>query len=179
MITNQTIMLIIAIAILVALFFVFNKNESFGRYVSFTSAAEIASGPLTTCTPSDGVWSIAGGGQQGRSLLNSPCCQPPDYNLPASYKTCSNFNEEPDPNIRACLANACNYVSEQSKNYDPSWTPMATCGAALCCYNSAEPHFAKYQGCVQYLDGDLAIAKTSDQGEVSGNGGWRGWVGDN
>ena len=174
MITNQTIMLIIAMVILIALFIVFNQNESFG-YTSFQAAAEMNQ-PLTTCTPSNGVWSIPGAGLQGRSLLASPCCQPPDYSLPASYKTCSNYNEEPDPNIRACLTKACSYVSTESKNYDPSWGPMAACGAALCCYNSSVPHFAKYQGCVQYLDGDLAIAKTSDQGEVSD---WRGYVGDN
>jgi hypothetical protein len=175
MINNQVIMLGIAIIVLIALFFFYNKSEKFG----FTSFRASQSGTINTCVPSDGVWSIPGGGAQGRSLLNSPCCQPPDYSLPDSYKTCSNYNEEPDSTIRACLEKTCNYVYDQAKNYDPSWNPMASCGASLCCYNSRVPHFAKYQTCMHYLEGDLAEATTTDQGEVSGQTGWRGYIGNN
>ena len=130
----------------------------------------------TGCAPKNGQWSIPGAGAQGRSKLNSPCCQPPDYTIyDPSYRTCDTADSETDPTIKACLKQACKYCELEKGNMDPSWYPMCKCGASLCCYNSNNPHFAKYETCVHYISGDLAEATTPDDGPASA-GDWRGWV---
>lgn len=126
-------------------------------------------GPTSnTCDPADGMWSKDG-------KLGSPCCQPPHYNLnDSSYKTCANYKEESDPQIRACLESTCKYVDSQSAFFDPSWAPMAKCASSLCCYNMKNPHFAKHGSCSLYIHGEKSVANTPDTAGASTD--WRGYI---
>jgi hypothetical protein len=124
----------------------------------------------SSCAPEGGVWSKDG-------KLAGPCCVPPDYRIhDSSYKGCQNFSEETDGNKKSCLENCCKFVSNQARNYDPSWAPMAQCACSLCCNNMKEPHFKKWGSCVHYISGDPAEANTPD-GPEAGDQSWRGWIG--
>lgn len=134
-------------------------------------------GAVTSCQPADGSgnWTKPGGG------LNSPCCQPPDYQLAPEYTKISDYKDETDPIISSCLENCAKYVKKQAHNFDPSFYPMAACACSLCCRQMSKknPHFTKYGTCVHYISGDPAEANTPDSSEVSGNQNWRGWIGFN
>lgn len=123
---------------------------------------------LDTCAPSDGRWSIPGAGSQGRSKLNSPCCNYPNYKLASDYKTCNNASEETNEKKRRCLEQCCLFTNNQSGNYDSSWYPMAQCACSLWCNNPEVNHFRKYGTAIHYISGDLATAKTSDSGDFIG-----------
>ena len=125
-------------------------------------------GSQTGCIPADGVWSKDG-------QLAGPCCVPSNYQIyDSSYKTCQNYNNEPDPIKKNCLANCCKFALDQASNYDPSWAPMAQCACSLCCNNADEPHFSKFGTCVHYISGDKAEAETPDSAPASQD--WRGWI---
>jgi hypothetical protein len=148
--TSKIILIAIAVAIIAATVYILNMDEGFDSSVQ-------------TCTPSDGVWSRPDP-STGRQVLASPCCQPPDFGLPDSYKTCENSGDEQNPEIRACLEHCCKFRDTNYKYYDPSWYGMATCGCSLYCYNSGVPHFRKYGDPVHYLSGDIAEQNTPDTG---------------
>jgi len=136
---------IIVIFLLVIAIFVFNKKE------------HLDNSTPTNCLPPTGEgWSKNG-------IFNSPCCQPPENKLyDTSYKTCSNFAQESDPVIQKCLSDCCKYVSQEAKSYDPSWAGVSACGCSVCCYNSKNPHFAKYGDCRLYLAADPAERNAPD-----------------
>jgi len=132
---------------------------------------------LQSCLPPNGeAWSIKNAGIQERSRLNSPCCQPPEYksdnpssrppgwkpySMATGNKTCdSNLDTSNDTD--ACLSKCCNYVNEQAPAMDSSWYALAKCGCSLYCNNKEYCHFKKYGSPINYLQGQLADAKTSD-----------------
>lgn len=195
---NQIAMLLIAIGILIAVMIVIPKGEDFAGsrrsfYTSQSSldcnttpdapgcqpppAVDPTAKDLQSCAPSNGQWSIPGQGLQGRSVLNSPCCQGPEYSLGKEkpYKTCDDDLDLSDP-IQKCVSTCCANAANEARNYDPSWYPMARCGCSLWCYNQNVPHFRKYGTAVHYITGDLAEAKTGDDSSFigSGNGGFSG-----
>lgn len=124
---------------------------------------------LTTCAPSDGVWSTPDSDNLGRSKLRSPCCQPSDYKLPKNYKTCNDDLNINDP-TEACIDRCCDYVDDQRLNYDVSWYPMAKCACSLWCYNQDVAHFNKWGTAQHYVTGDIAEARTKDTGDYIGGG---------
>lgn len=130
---------------------------------------------IQSCAPSDGRWSIAAEGAQGRSRLNSECCQPPKFELgqEKAYKTC---DDSLNPNVpeEACVQNCCKNAANEANNYDASWYRMARCGCSLWCYNKDVPHFKKYGTAVHYITGDLATAKTDDSSDFIGSGDFSG-----
>lgn len=162
-------LLVIALIGYIVYYFVYKNTPPISPLRAGYQAAGVSGTPSGpgACVPPDNVWSIPNGGSQGRSLLASSCCQPPNYELyDPSYKSCDNADSEPDLAIRACLKQACKYCDSEAANMDPSWYNMCKCGSALCCYNSQPNsntcHFSKYGTCVHYLQGDLAEAQTSD-----------------
>lgn len=194
---NQVIMIFIAVGILIAVLVIIPSSENFGSRVTYTaggaeSSVNCEQNPdapacqplpdvdptakdLASCTPSNGQWSIPGAGVGGRSKLNSPCCQPPSYELGKDkpYKTCDDALDTSDP-IQRCVANCCANADSEANNYDPSWYPMARCACSMWCYNQQVPHFKKYGTAVHYITGDLAEAKTSDDGSFIGGGNFSG-----
>jgi hypothetical protein len=172
---SETVLLIIAFCILMVVLFLFVCKETFA-YVNYKSeydntpknlsinltSNDTNNDVLTTCTPRDGNWIKPGTGITSRSVLNSPCCNPPDYRLPENYKTCNNYESETNPQLKRCLETCCKYVNTQIGSYDQSWYPMARCACSLWCYNSKEPHFSKYGTAVHYISGDIAEAETPD-----------------
>ena len=129
---------------------------------------------LTTCTPSDGVWSSTGtGSDMGRSTLLSPCCQPTDFSLAKGMKTCDDTLDVSDP-IQLCVQNCCANADNEANNYDASWYPMARCACSLWCYNQDIPHFKKYGTAVHYITGDIAEATTGDEPNFIGSGTFSG-----
>ena len=203
---NQTVLLLIAIGVLIAVLFVIPSNESFGSEIPYvplqqhlmtaessvncqqtpnapackpTPSVNPVSTSLDTCEPTDGQWSIPGT-QGGRSKLNTPCCQPPDYKLAKTasvfgqsvqYKTCDD-NLDMNNAIEKCVANCCSDANSEANNYDASWYPMARCACSLWCYNQNVPHFKKYGTAVHYITGDIAEAQTSDSGAFIGGSGY-------
>lgn len=126
---------------------------------------------ITSCVPSDGIWSKDG-------VLQSPCCQPPDFQLDPSYKTCQNYDEETDPNIKNCLETCCKAATDNRAAFmDPSFIPLSICGCSLCCNSPNINHFKKYGSCDRYIYADKAIAETPDIAESGSNGNWRGYIG--
>lgn len=136
---------LIVIVLLVVAIFVINKKENLDVSTE------------NTCLPPQGEgWSKNG-------EWNSKCCVPPENKLfDSSYKTCSNFSQESDPDIQKCLSDCCKYVSQEAKSYDPSWAGVSACGCSVCCYNSKNPHFAKYGDCRLYLAADPAERNSPD-----------------
>ena len=142
----------------------------------------------TSCVPSDGVWSVPDPVQG--SILQSPCCQPPDYQVyDSSYETCDTLNSETDPEIRTCLMKCCqqcdndiqadnNQASKSGRNFlNPTYGKMCKCACSLCCYNQKVPHFSKYGDCRSYADSDLAVARSDDGRIANTDRDWRGWIG--
>jgi len=123
------------------------------------TSSGIVSG-IDSCTPENGIWT-KDYKWAGRSVLNSPCCQPPDYSLPASYPSCDNPSAAP-LDVQGCLSSCCAYASSQRRNFDRSWLPMARCGCSLWCMNRQIPHFRKYGSAVSYLSGEPSISQTDD-----------------
>ena len=117
---------------------------------------------LSSCAPSDGRWNIPDQDAEGRSKLNSPCCQPPDYKLAQNYSTCDNYQDESNSSIRSCMQNCCAFATDQARFYDLSWYPMARCGCSLWCHNKTVPHFSKWGTAQHYITGDIAEARTND-----------------
>lgn len=184
---HSNFILLLAFVLLIIVLFVAPGAEAFGKHV-FTSESSVdcakfpdapacqdtpdvdpTSTDLETCTPSNGVWSIAGEGAQGRSKLNSPCCQPPNYSVAKNYKTCDSALG--DSAIDQCIKNCCKFTEAEANNYDASWYPMARCACSMWCNNQNVPHFAKYGTAVHYISGDLAEAKTGDSSDFIGGGG--------
>jgi hypothetical protein len=179
---SQNVLLLIAIGILFVVLLSFMCNEKFS-YVNYQSAQNPTklkinltnnnnnnNTELETCTPADGNWIKPGTGITSPSQLQSPCCNPPDYKLPESYKTCANYPTEKNPQINKCLDDCCSYVNSQTEfsstnpygSYDTSWFPMARCACSLWCYNSKVSHFRKYGTPIHYISGDIAEAETPD-----------------
>lgn len=148
-----------------------SKNPDAPGCQNVPTPPDIRDSSLRTCTPMDGQWSIPDADEFGRSKLNSPCCQPPNYELPESYKTCSDKVDINEP-LGRCIANCCTYAESQAPNFDPSWYPMARCGCSMWCNNKDVPHFKKYGTAVHYITGDLAEARTSDSGNFIGGTGF-------
>lgn len=191
---NQTILILIAIGVLAALLFAIPSNENFYGTVPYTPAnsdlltaessldcgktpnapgcqpvPDVGPTPkITTCVPDNGQWSTPGTGAQGRSTLNSPCCQPPDY-ATGNYKSCDDELDLANP-IDQCISDCCGNAIAEANNYDVSWYPMAKCGCSLWCNNQNVTHFKKYGTAVHYITGDLAEAKTSDSNDFIGGG---------
>lgn len=184
---HSTVILLFAVVLLVVVLFFASGPEAFGEHV-FTAESSVdcekfpdapACQPtpdvaptgtdLQTCAPSDGRWSIPGAGAQGRSKLNSPCCQPPKYDIAKSYKTCD--SDLGSSAIDQCIKTCCQFADSEANNYDSSWYPMARCACSMWCNNQNVPHFAKYGTAVHYISGDLAEAKTSDSSDFIGGGG--------
>jgi hypothetical protein len=149
------------------------KSSNCSSYDAVCTDAPVPSGDLTSCESSDGNWKTAD------NKLNSPCCQPPHYDIPSSYTTCSNKNSESDPAVKKCLSECCAYRSSQLPFMDSTWSLMSDCGCALCCKEQAKgnSHFTKYGTCVQYIQGEPASATTDDSQESGTGGDWRGWIG--
>ena len=183
---NQSILLVIGIAVLVAAMFVMGQKENYASVpysfqdetgqASFTSSApaEEDTDP-TSCRPADGNWmKEAPMGSPIKYRLDSPCCQPPDYKLyDSDYKTCKNWSSESEPKLRKCLETCCSLVDKTPVQdpssgevtpgaYDTSWLPMARCGCALWCYNQNVPHFQKHTSGYAYVTADQAAANTPD-----------------
>lgn len=159
---NQSILILTAICILVVLLMAVPNSESF--------TGQSSSDPkIQSCVPANGQW-FKPGGTQG-SILNSPCCQPPNYQLgnEKPYKTCG---DKLDPKVEAekCVADCCSQVYNEQGNYAPSWAPMAKCACSLWCYNRNIPHFKKYGTAAHYITGDIAEAHTGDSGNFIGSG---------
>lgn len=162
---NRSVLILIAIGVLVAFLFLFSDNENLSESLYTTEENE----PAKTCIPANGQWSVPGGGLQGRSVLNSPCCQPPDYQiLDPTYATCDNPNSN-DPGVTGCLETCCKVVDNQAKNFDSSWYQMAKCGCSLYCNNQNVTHFNKYGTAVRYIFGEKAIAHTGDDADFIGS----------
>jgi hypothetical protein len=127
---------------------------------------------VQSCAPSDGQWSTTANGPGGRSSLNSPCCQPPKYELGTEqeYKTCDDKLDPTNKN-EACVANCCANADNEANKYDASWYPMARCACSLWCYNQNVPHFSKFGTAVHYITGDIAEAQTGDKSDFIGSGG--------
>lgn len=151
------------------------KRSNCSSYSSVCTDSPVPSGDLTSCDPTDG----SGNWKTADNKLNSPCCQPPNYNIPSSYSSCSTKNSESDPAVKKCLTECCANRSSQIPFMDSSWSLMADCGCALCCKEQAKgnPHFTKYGTCVQYIQGEPASATTDDSQESGTGGDWRGWIG--
>lgn len=195
---STTVLLLIAIGIVITVLLIVPSGENFeyGSYVPYQpsmadlltaeSSVDCSKTPeapacqplppvdpvgkeLATCAPADGQWSTPGTGAQGRSTLNSPCCQPPDYKVAKNYKTC---DDQLDPNnpLDKCIAECCANAATEANSYDTSWYPMARCACSLWCHNKDVPHFKKYGTAVHYITGDLGEAKTSDSGDFIGGG---------
>lgn len=184
---HSTVILLLAVTLLLVVLIFGSGPEAFGEHI-YTAESSVdcskfpdspacqdtpdvdpTSTELDTCNPSDGKWSIAGTGAQGRSTLNSPCCQPPKYAVAKDYKTCdSNLG---DGSIDKCIKTCCQFVTSEANNYDASWYPMARCACSMWCNNQHVPHFAKYGTAVHYISGDLAEAKTGDSSDFIGGGG--------
>ncbi len=129
---------------------------------------------LTTCIPEDGVWSTGGGvADAGRSKLQSPCCQPPNYKLSTNMKTCDDTLDSSDP-TQKCIQDCCSFAANEANNYDVSWYPMARCACSLWCYNQKISHFKKYGTAVHYISGDIAEAQTGDEPRFIGAGDFSG-----
>lgn len=180
---NQTVLLLIAVAVLVCVLIAVPSSEKLTD-AEGTSSLDCSKTPdapgcqpdpvepritteLATCTPSDGQWSVPG--PDGRSQLNSPCCQPPRNDLAQDYKTC---DDELNPNnaIEKCIQDCCGNADQEANNYDSSWYQMARCACSLWCYNKDVPHFRKYGTAVHYITGDIAEASTSDDSSFIGSG---------
>lgn len=194
---NRTILLIAAIVLIIAYFLFSNEQFSNKAYTApSSSSVDCALFPdspacqppppvdpvdtsLSTCVPPDGVWSTPMTGQQGRSTLNSPCCQPPNYELASisskgtPMKTCDDKLDSSDP-IQKCVQDCCNYAASEANNYDVSWYPMARCACSLWCFNQDVSHFKKYGTAVHYISGDIAEAETGDQPDFIGSGDFGG-----
>jgi hypothetical protein len=183
---NVNILIGIAIVIFLVVLIFIVPSEKFSEvpYVYGSNYTSDSSSPqqLNTCAPADGNWSIPNADEQGRSALNSPCCQPPDYKLASNYQTCANVkNGTVDTNtpIGRCLQQCCGYVNKplqgerkqggDNSQYDASWFPMAECACSLWCNNQDVPHFKKYGTAVHYISGDLAEAHTRDTGIFMGD----------
>lgn len=216
---NQSVLILIAIGVLIAVLFVVPSSENFGKRVPYypqqadlgvnytaadqaclknpadcinpeadvepkssvdcdkfpddpactTPVAPPVDASLSTCVPADGQWSIPDVGKFGRSKLNSPCCQPPDFKVSSSYKTCDDKLDINNP-IQQCIATCCANATAEAANYDTSWYPMARCACSLWCYNRTVPHFRKYGTAVHYITGDIAEAKTGDEPDFIGSG---------
>jgi hypothetical protein len=158
---SQTILLLVAIGIVITVLCVIPSSENFsfvpyrpGDDILLTAESSLDCGKfpdapgcqplppvrpvpkeLTTCAPVDGQWSIPGVGAQGRSKLNSPCCQEPDFEVAKNYKTCDDSLDMSNP-IDKCIANCCANADSEANNYDVSWYPMARCACSLWCHNS-------------------------------------------
>ena len=181
---NQSVILLIAIAILIVTIFALGAKEGFG-YVSYTDVHKaggtvhpstfLTSKDVNTCAPPDGMWDIPDPGGQRSTKLNSPCCQPSDYEIyDSDYKTCDNYASETNPSIKRCLSDCCKNADAEKGNYDSSWYKMAKCGCSLWCYNSKVPHFAKHGAAVHYIEGDPAEVNAPDSPSAAAD--WRGWI---
>ena len=196
---NQSVLLLIAIGVLIAVLFVVPSSENFGYTAYIPDRKNLLDRPakssvdctlfpespacqprppvgpveagIESCAPADGGWSTPGTGPQGRSTLASKCCQPPDYQLgkEKTYKTCDDALDMSVP-VERCVADCCINADIEANNYDASWYPMARCACSLWCYNQNVSHFRKYGTAVHYITGDLAEAHTSDTGDFIGSG---------
>ena len=167
-------LLTVLVLLLAVMIIVPSENFGYTRYTNY-KAPPVTDGPIQTCSPSDGQWSSIGTGDQGRSTLLSPCCQPPMYQLAddKQYKTCTSIFDPNNP-IDTCIAHCCDYVNSEEKKgplsqYDTSWFPMARCACSLWCNNQDVPHFRKYGTAVHYISGDIAEASTSDLADFIGS----------
>ena len=137
---NNWLMIFLAILVVASigglLFFILKPSEKDSSVLTATSKVDCNKYPdapdcqtvpdvgptlteLDTCMPSDGRWSIAGVGVGGRSSLNSPCCQPPDFKLAKGYKTCDSALSSDDPNDR-CIMDCCAFAKQEATKYDPA-----------------------------------------------------------
>lgn len=104
--------------------------------------------PISTCAPSNGIWSMSD--EYDRPVLNSPCCQPPNYDLPPGYKKCGD-NLDLTNNTENCIDQCCKILASDKTKYDQSWYPMSRCACSMWCYHSTVPHFRKYGNPTGYI----------------------------
>lgn len=138
---------------------------------------ESAEPPTTAgkCLPRDGEGWSKPGGYQG-TVLNSPCCQPPDYSmLDETLPTCDN-RVGASAAVGTCLLECCQAVNADRGKYDASWYPMAKCGCALACNYMTENHFAKHGTAYRYVLGQPGDVKANDARGVATGGNWRGII---
>lgn len=140
--------------------------------------AAVQETPISTagkCLPADGEGWSKPGGYQG-TVLNSPCCQPPDYSiLDETLATCDN-RVGASSAVSTCLLNCCQQVNADRGKYDASWYPMAKCGCALACNYMNENHFAKHGTAWRYIIGQPGDVKANESRGVAIGGNWRGII---
>jgi hypothetical protein len=124
------------------------------------------------CYPKDGEEWSKRGGTQG-TLLNSPCCQPPNFEiLDKTMGTCAN----PIGANGKCLTECCQMCNVDRGKYDKTWYDMCMCGCSLCCNNSTDPHFAKHGTCMNYIKAPIGDVRANEAVGMFTPSNWRGYI---
>lgn len=134
--------------------------------------------PISTagkCLPPDGEGWSRPGGYQG-TVLNSPCCQAPDYNiLDETLPACDN-RVGASSAVATCLMDCCQQVNADRGKYDASWYPMARCGCALACNYIQENHFSKHGTAWKYIQGQPGDVRANESRGNAVGSNWRGFI---
>lgn len=137
------------------------------------AAAAIAA-TAGACLPQDSNGWGKPGGPRG-SVLNSPCAQPPDFEiLDKTLSTCDNYTGSSI--VNSCLIQCCQNCSVDQGKYDPTWYRMCRAGCTLCCNYESDPHFAKHGTCYSYVHAAPGNVRANEDIGMYTPLNWKGYI---